>query len=194
MEGAVPSTCAFRRRGVGQQGARSLREPRSEGAPQVATGRSRLPLGWPAGRRGGRRASDFTGGEVAGGASRVPGLCPGQPRRSRSPARDRPRRRGEGGTRRAGTSGSPPEPPRPLWAAHPFLPAPGWPAAGQETLQETRGQPGPAGRSRGPLPRYPEPGFRASRLVSPHLRPSLFSSDPSTAPLSLSSGGSRGSH
>ena len=74
------------------------------------------------------------------------------------------------------------------------MPAPGWPAAGQETRQETRGRPGPAGRRRGPQPRDPEPGFRASRLLSLHLRSSLFSPDPSSAPLSLSSGGPRGSH
>lgn len=164
--------------GSGAAGSRSLREPRGEGAPQVASGRSPYLWDGRAGRRGGRRASDFTGGEAAGGASRVPGLRPGPPRRSRSPARDRPRRRGEGGTRRAGTSGSPPEPPRPLRAAHPFLPAPGWPAAGRETRQETRGRPGPAGRRRGPPPRDPEPGLRASRRVSPHLRSSLFSPAP----------------
>lgn len=168
---------------MGRQSPGTLRGPRGGGAPQVASGRSLLPLGRAGGTARRAEGERLQGGEAAGGASRVPGLRPGPPRRSRSPARDRPRRRGEGGNRRAGTSRSPPGPPRPLRAAHPFLPAPGWPAAGQETRQETRGRPGPAGRRRGPLPRAPEPGLRASRLVSGHLRSSLFSPAPLLRPL-----------
>lgn len=147
---APPSTCAFRWRGG--RGGRVPGPPGTprQGSPRVASGRLLLPL---------KRASAAArgGGRVARRTARLRAqhpafrdCTPAAERGSRSPARVRPRRRGKGGTRRAGALASPREPPRPVWAAHPFLPAPGWPAADQETRQETRGRPGPAGRECGP--------------------------------------------
>lgn len=155
VQGTGVSTCAFRLRGgKGRPGPGALPgpggatgSPRGSAAPAgsrkaLLTSRdwwAQQPGPGRARRREGCQEGGLRGREAGRRASRVPGLraldsSAGFPQPRPGP----PRRREEGGTRRAapggrGTLASGHVCPRPLWAAHPFLPAPGERAAGRET-------------------------------------------------------------
>lgn len=177
VEGAVPSTCAFRRRGVGRLG------PGASGNPAARRARS-LPGGplLPLGRAGGkaRRAEGERLHRRRGSRRNIPrpGTAPGAaaplhwpPGPPDGAGRAAPGGRGPPGARQS----------RRRSGAHPFLPAPGWPAASW-TGNPTRPA-GPCGR-RGPPPRDPEPGLgREPRL--PAFAIDLFSPAHLLRPTSL---------
>lgn len=210
VQGTGVSTCAFRLRGgKGRPGPGALPgpggatgSPRGSAAPagsrkalltsrdwwaqQPGPGRARRREGWQEGglrgREAGRRASRVPGLRALDSSAGFPQPRPGPPRR-----------REEGGTRRAapggrGTLASGHVCPRPLWAAHPFLPAPGERAAGRETRQETL-LAGQGLREAGAEPRartHPQPAGWTWILRTSQQSPT--SSNSVTSPASFSSG------
>lgn len=187
MEGPPASTCAFRLLGGGRVRGHF---PTPAEPPRVSRQRS-ARWGADAGMRRAlltfpdRRAAtpgrpgEWRGGREASGAARQRSEHPASRTArpdpatlgSHSPALGRPRRRGKGGHREGGghpgpgVVGS-----RPFWAAHPFLPAPSSPAAGQETGRKRAASQGPAAggaapADAGPLNTHPRPQHTAGSGV-----------------------------
>lgn len=168
--------------GSGAAGSRSLREPRGEGAPQVASGRSPLPLGRAGGkarraegerlhgRRGSRRSIPRPG-TAPGAAAPLPQPRPGPPptaRGGRHPA---------GGDLREPARAAPPAPGRASFPARARL-ARGWTgnpagnarpagACGEEARTPT---PRPGAGFKGEPPRLPAFAIQ-SLLPRPPLPP-----------------------